>query len=461
MHAGRWAFNEMVQQVRAGVSPTEAKINEMCKATRTYDRFRVIHRCIFRNAMLDVRAALKTENTKATNNPRYHQGIIQCRSVEKTTTETIRLDAAVFKPHDKEGKEKPKDTGPILGFQRCVGLVNEPPAKRIKAEVHFGCNMKALGPVIIRDRSWLIEKLVGERYVRHQAKLHWDKRLRVLYLLVTLRQVRPPDPDPTCQTKRVVAMDPGIRHFQTFVDMSTGAHGELLAGYTRIDHRGEAMGSTKPVKTELKHRSKRIQQLRSLVDNDALWRARANPNMSSPSGKKARAWHTNGTITVKEYERLRARQAHQARRQAKRLMERCTVHLNHFKKDMHYATCGFLWSHWDTVIVSTASFGKMNEKGRGRPFGVEMAKQAVNWSHYNFRMRLVSSAFSRAGKYVLETTEGYTTKTCGLCGHVNDAVGGAEIYQCNRPDCGVHIDRDVNGARNIGLLVMSKLLSSP
>jgi putative transposase len=123
---------------------------------------------------------------------------------------------------------------------------------------------------------------------------------------------------------------------------------------------------------------------------------------------------------------------------------------------MHYAACGFLWSIGDTVIVSTANFGGMCERAR-RPFGSETVRKALSWSHHNFRMRLKSSAFKRAGKYVVETTEEYTTMTCGLCGHLNRGVDRSETYVCNRPDgsCGVQIGRDVNGARNIGLRVLT------
>jgi len=42
--------------------------------------------------------------------------------------------------------------------------------------------------------------------------------------------------------------------------------------------------------------------------------------------------------------------------------------------------------------------------------------------------------------------ESYTSKTCTECGELND-VQGSEEYHCNV--CGLDVDRDVNGSRNI------------
>ena len=123
----------------------------------------------------------------------------------------------------------------------------------------------------------------------------------------------------------------------------------------------------------------------------------------------------------------------------------------------------------DIVVVSTTSFGRMSRKPKHnsmdnnpgedthprktRSYGSATAGRASLWSHYLFRQRLKSSAFSRPGKYVVETSEEYTTRTCGVCGQQNPCVGGSAVFKC--PACEVQLDRDVNGARNIGLLVLS------
>ena len=75
--------------------------------------------------------------------------------------------------------------------------------------------------------------------------------------------------------------------------------------------------------------------------------------------------------------------------------------------------------------------------------------------HYKFRQRLQSSLARRPGKTVIETTEAYTTQTCGLCGH-RYRPGAASTYVCQNAACGVGLDRDVNGARNILLTVLGR-----
>ena len=57
---------------------------------------------------------------------------------------------------------------------------------------------------------------------------------------------------------------------------------------------------------------------------------------------------------------------------------------------------------------------------------------------------------------MVEVGEAYTSRTCGLCGTLNHDLGGAKTFQCVDEHCGVQIDRDVNGARNILLRELTR-----
>ena len=45
--------------------------------------------------------------------------------------------------------------------------------------------------------------------------------------------------------------------------------------------------------------------------------------------------------------------------------------------------------------------------------------------------------------------ESYTSQTCTKCGERNKKLGGSRHFKCTK--CGLEIDRDINGSRNIFL----------
>ena len=80
--------------------------------------------------------------------------------------------------------------------------------------------------------------------------------------------------------------------------------------------------------------------------------------------------------------------------------------------------------------------------------GFGTARWTYNRTTYRFKQRLLAN---KAREYpwckVLIVDEAYTSKTCGMCGHIHQSLGGNKVFRC--PHCSFEIDRDVNGARNI------------
>lgn len=64
---------------------------------------------------------------------------------------------------------------------------------------------------------------------------------------------------------------------------------------------------------------------------------------------------------------------------------------------------------------------------------------------YKFKQRLEEKCIERNRMFVL-VKENYTTKTCSLCGSLNDP-GKSKIYYCN--NCKKELGRDINAAKNI------------
>ena len=70
-----------------------------------------------------------------------------------------------------------------------------------------------------------------------------------------------------------------------------------------------------------------------------------------------------------------------------------------------------------------------------------------NLKHYLFKTRLIDKCNLEKDSSVMLVDEAYTSKTCGNCGKINSVEG--RILKCT--GCGIKIDRDINGARNIYL----------
>ena len=70
----------------------------------------------------------------------------------------------------------------------------------------------------------------------------------------------------------------------------------------------------------------------------------------------------------------------------------------------------------------------------------------MNLSHGFFIERL-KFKISQSNNKLIIANESYTSKMCGNCWVLNNELGSAKIFKCT--NCGVEIDRDVNGARNI------------
>jgi len=109
--------------------------------------------------------------------------------------------------------------------------------------------------------------------------------------------------------------------------------------------------------------------------------------------------------------------------------------------DMHYKTINKLVSEYKTIFIprfESQDIVRINKNRSSR-------RLCLTLEHYKFRNRLISKA-EIVNSDVVVCTEEYTSKTCGKCGILND-IGSNEVYQCNT--CGLRIDRDINGARNI------------
>ena len=67
------------------------------------------------------------------------------------------------------------------------------------------------------------------------------------------------------------------------------------------------------------------------------------------------------------------------------------------------------------------------------------------FSFFSFKQRLKFKC-EQYNKKLIIVDESFTSCTCGVCGVIN-RTNGREVYNCKV--CGLVIDRDVTGSRNI------------
>lgn len=110
--------------------------------------------------------------------------------------------------------------------------------------------------------------------------------------------------------------------------------------------------------------------------------------------------------------------------------------------NLHFKTIKYLTDNYKTIIIPIFESQEIVKINKSKKFRSTL----LSLQHFTFRQRLLDkSKISKCD--VIVCTEEYTSKTCGNCGNIKNNLGSKEIYNCDK--CGISIDRDINGARNI------------
>ena len=128
----------------------------------------------------------------------------------------------------------------------------------------------------------------------------------------------------------------------------------------------------------------------------------------------------------------------------KRRMAKLRHSIKNVVNDLHWKTCSFLCKNFKRVVILPFRVSEMVE---GSKLGSNVTRKMLGLSHGLFQERLKWYCNSRGTTLDIETEE-YTTQTCGGCGNLQK-MEAKKTYKCSC--CGLCIDRDYNGARNICL----------
>lgn len=131
----------------------------------------------------------------------------------------------------------------------------------------------------------------------------------------------------------------------------------------------------------------------------------------------------------------------------KKAEQRLRYKIKHLVDDVHWKVIHHLKQNYDNIIIPPFEVKKMSIKRKSRVLSNKSVRSLYSWRHYTFRQRLIQSC-DRIGSKVYVLPEDFTTKTCTICGTLNN-VNSKKVIKCT--GCAKAIDRDVNGARNIFL----------
>ena len=133
-------------------------------------------------------------------------------------------------------------------------------------------------------------------------------------------------------------------------------------------------------------------------------------------------------------------------RMRRKVMPRIRRKIRNLVDEVHKKLTKWLVSNYETILLPKFETSQMVTRAKRR-IGSKTARQMLTWSHYRFQQRLLNKTREYRGSHVIVCDEAYTSKTCGHCGRLHEKLGGSKTFRC--PHCGVTMDRDMNGARNI------------
>ena len=341
-------------------------------------------------AIQDLVGAYTSNYAKLRKNPNHTFKVwYRTTKAHHTPTEIIHIE-----------KDYVKKNSTLLRFEAAPPPL-QPRRRRAECFAFFGNNLKAVGGIRLQDQPRVIARMVSEgNHLEEEAKILWDKRMDSFHFIYTYVLPILPDPDPTFQTKSVVACDPGCYPFQAWYSPTSGEHGELLSG-----------GGTEELMRRCYAIDKRCAKL---------------------------ARYTGPGRTKKARENHRRRMSKCLRRERRRLTG--------WVEASHYNAANTLLTSHDLVLQPRLPTAELAITAT-RNISSKSARAMLTWSHSCFIARLKSATARYAGRYVLEVPEPGTSKTCTHCGMWKAELQPRDkVYVCNH--CGVHVDRQLAGARN-------------
>lgn len=129
--------------------------------------------------------------------------------------------------------------------------------------------------------------------------------------------------------------------------------------------------------------------------------------------------------------------------------------LENMSDNLHWETIEYLTKNYNRIFLPHFESQEMRKNRLSRTLN----RNFDYFRHYRFKCRLKEKCVEKGIDLHL-VDESYTSLTCGMCGRVKrrSELGGSKVYKCplEKGGCGSVLDRDVNGARNILIKNLAK-----
>jgi transposase len=285
------------------------------------------------------------------------------------------------------------------------------------------------------------------------AKLHGDSRLvkdkMNRYFLcmpvpMDTKQSAPPD--------KIVALDPGVRTFQTCYDqdgvvteIGPGDRKRLfmLAVHSSRLH-AKIHGIDKEEEDDEEKERERIAAKKKKKKEERERKAEER-RMTEERGERKKRRKRRSKRRRTERRRLKNKRSAKKNKMRKAML-RINNRIRNLTDDVHKKACKWLLENHKTILIPAFQSSAMVKKEK-RKLTSKSARSMMHWSHFRFRQRLLFKSQEYPGTRVLVVKEDYTSKSCGRCGAIKDNLGGSKVFHC--PRCHFQCGRDINGARNI------------
>ena len=152
--------------------------------------------------------------------------------------------------------------------------------------------------------------------------------------------------------------------------------------------------------------------------------------------------HMDDLISRRKLETLRFK-----KRNLRRAILNMQNRLRNLVDELHHKVAAFLVKSFEVIVLPTFETSGMVQRG-ARKLRAKSVRSMLTFAHYRFKLFLKHKAFE-FGKIVLDQNEAWTSKTVSWTGEINARLGGAKIVRSAAT--GLSMDRDYNGARGIFL----------